>query len=235
MPTNLPRRPSLTSLRKQAKTLLKEVRAKSPEAEALVREHHPQLSDFILRDAQFVVARKYGYEGWSDLCEAVEEAVDSASTLESRADLFADLACLCYFGGDHIQRRQRAGRLLLDSPEIVSADVFAAAAAFDVDALAVHLAANAQRATASGGPRDWPPLLYVCYSRVPEDSGDAVEAARILLEAGAPGDTYIVAEELGGWRWAGLTGAMGEGEEGLLHQPPPCARCPGQFRYLAAE
>jgi hypothetical protein len=123
--------------------------------------------------------------------------------------------------GDRIQRRERASRLLSDSPEIVEVDIFAAAAAFDVDALVAHISRNSQSAVTSGGPREWPPLLYACYSRVPEAPGrDAVAAVRALLEAGAPGGTYMVVEELGGWRWAGLTGAMGEGEEGLLHQPP---------------
>mgnify|MGYP003329987887 CR=1 FL=1 len=44
--------------------------------------------------------------------------------------------------------------------------------------------------------------------------------ARLLLDAGAPGDAFIVDESLGGWRWSGLTGVMGEGENGLLQQPP---------------
>ena len=142
--------------------------------------------------------------------------------LQDRAHRFADLACLAYFGVDHVSRREEAARILAESPEITRASCHGAAAAFDVEALTVHLSADGDAASAAGGPRDWPPLLYVCYSRIPEDppERDAVTALRVLLAAGADGNTFLVSEQLGGWRWSGLTGAMGEGEEGLLQQPP---------------
>ena len=62
----------------------------------------------------------------------------------------------------------------------------------------------------------------MCYSRASEapPDRDAVAVARRLLDAGAPGDAFIGDESLGGWRWSGLTGVMGEGENGLLQQPP---------------
>ena len=146
----------------------------------------------------------------------------SAASLRERADRFADLACLAYFGVDHVSRREEAAEILAETPEITGASCHAAAAAFDVEALREHLSADGDAAAAPGGPRDWPPLLYVCYSRVPEDppGRDAVTALQVLLAAGADGNTFLVSEKLGGWRWSGLTGAMGEGEEGLLQQPP---------------
>ncbi len=143
-------------------------------------------------------------------------------SLRERADRFADLACLCYFGSDHVSRREEAARMLAESPEITAASCHAAAAAFDVKALREHLSADRSAAGAAGGPRKWPPLLYVCYSRIPEapPERDAVTALEVLLAAGADGNAFLVSRELGGWRWSGLTGAMGEGEEGLLQQPP---------------
>ena len=145
-----------------------------------------------------------------------------AASLREGADRFADLACLAYFGVDHVSRRDQAARMLAESPEITGASCHAAAAAFDVKALREHLSADQDAAGAGGGPRDWPPLLYVCYSRIPEDppERDAVAALEVLLAAGADGNTFLVDRKLGGWRWSGLTGAMGEGEEGLLQQPP---------------
>ncbi len=139
-----------------------------------------------------------------------------------QADQFADLACLAYFGVDHVSRREQAARILAETPEITAASCHAAAAAFDVKALREHLSADSSAAGAAGGPRNWPPLLYVCYSRIPEDppERDAVAALEVLLAAGADGTAFLVSRELGGWRWSGLTGAMGEGEEGLLQQPP---------------
>ena len=116
--------------------------------------------------------------------------------------------------------------MLAETPGISTASPWAAAAAFDVEALR-QLTRDAESAGAPGGPRDWPPLLYLCFSRVPEDTPrrDAVAAAELLIAAGAPGDTSVGPEERGGWSWSALTGVLGEGENGLLQQPPhPRAR-----------
>ena len=137
------------------------------------------------------------------------------------ADRFTDLACLTY-GGDHVSRRQQAEGMLAATPDIGAATPYAAATAFDVAAIRACLQADAGYAARAGGPRAWPPLMYLCYSRTTENPPrrDAMTCARLLLEAGAPADAFIVDERIGGWRWSSLTGAMGEGENGLLQQPP---------------
>ena len=67
----------------------------------------------------------------------------------------------------------------------------------------------------SGGPFDWPPLLYATYSRlVTRDAAhDFVETVRVLLRYGADPNS--------GFLWDGLvppftaiTGAVGRGEQG---------------------
>ena len=67
-PKALPARPSLESLRKQAKRLARDITAGN--ATAIARAH-AQLPGadvpLSLRDAQLVVAREYGYAGWQDL------------------------------------------------------------------------------------------------------------------------------------------------------------------------
>ena len=214
-------RPSLSSLRREAKSLLDQFRRNQPDALALIREHHPDPEDFATdRDALMVVARKYGHPGWWELQRAFEEEAGAGGTLEERADLFAELACLTYRGDDHVSRRERAAGMLAETPGISTASPWAAAAAFDVEALRL-LTRAAETAAAPGGPRDWPPLLYLCFSRVPEDRPrrDAVAAAQQLLGADAPGDTRVGPEERGGWSWSALTGVLGEGEHGLLQQP----------------
>jgi hypothetical protein len=64
----LPARPSLDSLRKQAKKLARDVAAENADALARVRvqlpKWQPPLSN---RDAQLVLAREYGFAGWNDL------------------------------------------------------------------------------------------------------------------------------------------------------------------------
>ena len=215
-------RPSLSSLRREAKSLLDRAAGNQPEALALIGEHHPAPEDFGTdRDAQLVVARKYGHAGWGELQRAFEEEAGVAGTLEDLADLFAELACLSYRGDDHVSRRERAARMLAEPPGISWVHPWAAAAASDVEALR-QLIGDGDSAVAPGGPRDWPPLLYLCFSRVPEDGPrrDALAAAELLLASGAPGDTRVGPEERGGWSWSALTGVMGEGEHGLLQQPP---------------
>ena len=134
MSKDLPRRPSLGSLRKQAKALVRDYRNEVADAQGLVREYFSGQMFATLRDAQFVISRKYGFKGWSDLCRSVGEAVGLESPLAERADLFADLACLTYFGNDHVTRRERAAQLLAESPELAQVSCYAAAAAFESSA-----------------------------------------------------------------------------------------------------
>lgn len=132
--SSLPDRPSLTSLRKQAKSLLKSIRENDAAALERIALFHPKPDAFsTLRDAQFVVARQYGYAGWPELCEAVETALDAARSLSERASLFVDLACLSYSSTEDVRRRERATRLLNESPDLTSSDIYAAAAAADVE------------------------------------------------------------------------------------------------------
>ena len=65
---SLPARPSLESLRKQAKKLARDVAAGDTDAIARVRVHLPR-ADLPLtqRNAQLIIAREYGFPGWHDL------------------------------------------------------------------------------------------------------------------------------------------------------------------------
>ena len=73
--SRLPPRPSLEQLRKQAKDLLKDFRAGDGTAVARVQTVLPRLSDpadFALADAQFVLAREYGFHDWAALAHHVD-------------------------------------------------------------------------------------------------------------------------------------------------------------------
>ena len=72
----LPARPSLESLRKQAKKLARDATAGDADAIARVRAHLPN-ADLPLtgRNAQLVVAREYGYPGWQELVTEVSKRV----------------------------------------------------------------------------------------------------------------------------------------------------------------
>jgi hypothetical protein len=73
----LPARPSLEQLRKQAKELLRDCRNGDAAALDRVRRHKPQAADLSLADAQFALAREYGFESWPKLVHHVEAASSS--------------------------------------------------------------------------------------------------------------------------------------------------------------
>jgi len=68
----LPDRPSLESLRKQAKKLARDINAGDAGAIARARVQLPQADvPFSRRNAQLVIAREYGYAGWQELTAEV--------------------------------------------------------------------------------------------------------------------------------------------------------------------
>ena len=87
---SLPARPSLESLRKQAKQLARDLAAGDAAAIARVREHLPRSEPPLTqRNAQLVVAREYGFAGWQDLTAEVNRrlgnSVDWAAAQAKRA------------------------------------------------------------------------------------------------------------------------------------------------------
>ena len=70
----LPARPSLESLRKQAKKLARDVAAGDVGAIARARAHLPNVgASLTQRNAQLVIAREYGHAGWQDLTTEVSK------------------------------------------------------------------------------------------------------------------------------------------------------------------
>jgi hypothetical protein len=87
---SLPARPSLESLRKQAKKLAREIAAGDAAAIARARVHLPHVDlPLTRRNAQLVIAREYGYAGWQDLTAEVSkrlgEGLEWAATQARRA------------------------------------------------------------------------------------------------------------------------------------------------------
>ena len=71
--SKLPGRPSLESLRKQAKKLARDIAAGDAAAIARARAQLPQAElPLWQRDAQLVLAREYGFPGWQDLVKEVK-------------------------------------------------------------------------------------------------------------------------------------------------------------------
>lgn len=71
-PKSLPGRPSLESLRKQAKKLARDIAAGNTGAIARARAQLPNMDvPLTQRNAQLVIAREYGFAGWQDLTAEV--------------------------------------------------------------------------------------------------------------------------------------------------------------------
>src|SRR5215469_6674173 len=71
---SLPARPSLESLRKQAKKLVRDIAAGDDSAIARARMQLPHVDlPLTQRNAQLVLAREYGYAGWQALTAEVSK------------------------------------------------------------------------------------------------------------------------------------------------------------------
>ena len=108
---DLPARPSLDSLRKQAKRLARDVAAGNGEAIGRVHAQLPRAKlPLSNRDAQLVVAREYGFVGWSALTAEVQQRVGAG--LEWAASQ-AQVAI-------HNEDNERLRTLLSEYPALVS-------------------------------------------------------------------------------------------------------------------
>jgi len=185
--SQLPDRPSLEHLKKDAKRLLRD--AQIGDTEALRRfaglpayaglsAAALQMHDLKLHDAQSVIAREYGFDSWNALRDEIETA---GLSLEAAAEALAQSAT---DGG-----LARARHLLSRYPAVTRASWHAALVSGDAEAAWTLLDRDPSLATRVGGPRQWPPLLYVCHTCLHRDAPDRaaalVEIARELLARGA--------------------------------------------------
>lgn len=78
----LPSRPDLEQQQKQAKELLARFVEGETEARARVRAALPDKRQIVLADAQFVVAREYGFVSWAALKRHIESLAEAGRTPE---------------------------------------------------------------------------------------------------------------------------------------------------------
>ena len=165
----LPERPNLEQLKRQAKDLHHSAQTKDPAALTRFRalpafaaksDHDFASASFALHDAHSVVAREYGFVSWNTLRERVEEL-----TLQftEAVDEFIQAAT--------DDRTARAERLLALHPRIAQASFYAALVLGDAAAVESRLAAKPELATKAGGPRGWEPLLYLCHNSMHRGPG----------------------------------------------------------------
>jgi hypothetical protein len=88
----------------------------------------------------------------------------------------------------HLRADRAAARFTLaDEPDLAGTNIYTAAAAGDVATVGAMLHRDRALLNRKGGPFNWEPLLYACYSRVPPEDGgrSTLEVARLLLSRGA--------------------------------------------------
>lgn len=193
----LPAHPNLEQLKKQAKSLLAEAKARDEEAlrrfavlPSLSGQSLDQIgaADLALHDAQSVVAREYGFVSWNALREEVEARTLS---FETAIDEFIH----CATGG----ATGRAERLLALHPRIASSTLHTALVLGDAAAVEERLRDHSEIALKPGGPQNWDPLLYVCHTSMHKSDPSRLEGlvaiARRLCALGAnPNAEYH-------WNW----------------------------------
>ena len=199
----LPDRPDLDQLRRQAKELRDAARAAAPGALDRMRQHVRVAppAPVPLSAAQLVIAREHGFPSWPRLKAEVE-----ARTLDAERRAAAFLEAIVD------GRTARAERLLAGDPAIATYDIATAAALGEAGHVARLLDGDRELATRPDERRGWPPLLYVCHSRWhrldPARAAGMREVARLLLDAGASPDTSSGRRSRSGYRSA-LYGAAG--------------------------
>jgi len=193
----LPPRPNLEQLKKQAKSLLDAAKDHDPDAlgrfailPALSGKTIEQIvaTELALHDAQSVIAREHGFPSWNALREEVESRTMS---FETAVDEFIR----CATGG----AAGRAERLLVTHPRIAAATLHTALVLGDAEAVEGRLRSRPESATQSGGPQDWEPLLYVCHTSMAKNVAPRLDGlvaiARRLCSLGAnPNAEYH-------WNW----------------------------------
>ena len=187
----LPPRPSLDQLKRRAKDLLQSARRHAPGARARFRalpafaaasDETLDRAPLALHDAQSVIAREHGFDSWNALRERVEEL-----TLAFGAALEEFLTAATDGRGD------RAERILALHPGIAGASFYTALVLGDAQRVDALLDQDPSLATSAGGPRDWKPLHYVCYTSLTHESparaAGVAAIARRLIALGADPNT----------------------------------------------
>ncbi len=146
-----------------------------------------------------------------------------ARTHEERVASFLRMACVDWTvgGPDRARHTHAAERLLQRHPELAHDSIYTAVVCGDVQHVERTLDDDPELASRPGGPRHWPPLLYLCTARLPghpASAANAVAIARMLLDGGADPNAYYEGgnEAI---HYTPLTCLIGRGEEQASMHP----------------
>ena len=222
---------SLDSLKKEAKRWLKALRAHDPEALARLKQVLPQVdTNAGLREVQQALAREHGADSWATLkLQLADEALARRTHAERLAE-FLEHAILNYgippgvpkwdpSYPDDPSRRDYAARILTKHPEIVHGSIHAAVLSGDVTEVERLIKQDQRSVSLKEGTRQWEPLLYLAYGRLPLTPAieNAAAIAQLLLNHGASPNVQMTD---GTNPFTAVTGFIGEGERTPVEVPP---------------
>lgn len=225
---------TLDNLSRKAKHWLRALRAGEHPARVRYAAAYPGgPADPGLRDVQHALAREMGYESWIALKDGIAArqilpqpahpvSGSVLATHEERVATFLDYACWdhrTHGAATYASRESSAMRLLTRHPEIATDSLYTAIVCGHLAEVERILSADPDLARTKGGPRNWEPLLYLSYSRLPLRSlaQHAPAIASRLLDLGANPNAYYMA---GDAVYSALVGVAGEGEQDAPRDHP---------------
>ncbi len=199
---DLPQRPHLGHLKKQAKELLTAVRQQDSVALARIRDALPAAAgrddativamDLRLHDAQSCIAREYGFASWTQLKDYVDMQTAGVS---DEAALLRRWVLWTFGAGYQSAKPQLAARMLREHPRLLDGSPALACAVGDVGSVKKSIADDVRWASTRSSAAAMSPLLCACFSgliRLPGYAQGIRDCVVLLLAAGAdPRDSTI--------------------------------------------
>ena len=188
---NLPLSADLNHLKLEAKTLKKQFNSGDSRARDFASFHVViRTGQLKLAEAQFAIARSYGFKSWTRLKAYVEA---HALNREDRSNLLLK----SIFESNHALLQE-----LYSQRQILSSlNIFVAGALGDLETTRSMLERNPQLATLVGGPRKTQPITYVAHApfgiwdqTYPERQQEIV---KLLLKYGADPNSFVHEEGRG--------------------------------------
>jgi ankyrin repeat protein len=172
---DLPARPSLDHLRREARDLLRAAQSGDTAAADRIRA---VAATPALASAQLAVAREYGFASWARLKTAVQART---TDLARQADMFCEASIRDWTG--------RAVRMLAATPELAGYNFATAVILGDADRVRAEIARDPGLATRVDARTGWTALHAACASRWhqldPARADGLLAVVRLLLDAGA--------------------------------------------------
>jgi hypothetical protein len=196
----LPEQSNLNHLKKQAKDLIRSYRNGDPHAILQFRQSLPAAAGrsdeeivalkLRLHDAQWCLARAYGFTSWTDLRVYVEARAGARDNRVARSLRWLRLVYAGEVSGGGFNRANPrvAVRMLLEGPNLAAGDPYLGCAIGDEGALQMATAADPTWVNRPGGPLRLTPLAAVTHSsllQLPDFRECLRGSARYLLSVGA--------------------------------------------------